>query len=105
MTVGYPGLTVGSDARELAAVVNRMNLGKLNCVGEVALLPNQASTAVPDSRVTPGSFIGLTPLTAEAAAELAGGALHVSARAGGSFTVSHANTAESDRRFAYLVIG
>lgn len=105
MTVGFPGLPIGSDPRELSAVVNRMNLGKLNCVGEVALQPNQNSTAVSDSRVTAGSFIGLTPLTAEAASELAAGTLHISERTGGGFTLSHSSTAQTQRRFAYLVIG
>jgi hypothetical protein len=105
VTIGFPGLPVGSDPRELAAVVNRMNLGKLNCVGEVTLQPNQAATTVLDSRVTSGSFIGLTPLSPEAAAELAGGMLHVSARASGSFTLGHSSIAETERKLAYLVIG
>src|SRR5690606_31561619 len=88
VTTGFPGLTVGSDPRDLAAVVNRMNLGRLNCVGEVTLRPDQTSTVVADSRVTAGSFVGLTPLSPEAAAELASGAVYVTARAQGSFTLA-----------------
>lgn len=105
MTVGFPGLAVGSDRRELAAVVNRMNLGKLNCVGEVTLQPNQTSTVVADSRATAGSFVGLSALSPQAAAELASGTLHVSAREHGSFTLTHASSAQGDRHLAYVIIG
>lgn len=105
MTTGFPALTVGGDPRELAAVVNRMNLGRLNCVGEVTLLPDQTSTVVADSRVTAGSFVGLTPLTAAAAAELASGAVYVAARAQGGFTLAHASSAGAARSFVYVIIG
>lgn len=105
MTTGFPGLTVGSDPRDLAAVVNRMNLGKLNCVGEVTLRPDQTSTVVADSRVTARSFVGLTPLSPEAAAELASGAVYVTARAQGSFTLAHASSAGAGRSFVYVIVG
>jgi hypothetical protein len=105
VTTGFPGAPEGSNARSLAAVVNRMNRGKLNCTGSVTLQPDQAGTTVTDSRATAGSFIGLTPLTANAAAEMAAGTLFVASRASGGFTLIHANSAQSDRSFAYVVIG
>ena len=105
MTTGFPGAAEGSDARGLAAIVNRMNLGKLNCTGTMTLQPGQAGTTVSDSRTTAGSFIGLAPLTANAAAEIAAGTLFVATRASGSFTLTHANSGLSDRSFAYVVIG
>jgi hypothetical protein len=45
------------------------------------------------------------PTTANAAAELGNGTLHVSARAKGSFTLTHANNAQPDRSFDYAMIG
>ena len=105
MTVGFPGAILGTDARGMAAIVNRLNLGKLNCTGTVVLAPDAASTTVADSRATAASFIGLSPLTANAAGEAAAGTLHVAARGSGSFTLAHANNAQGDRSFAYVIIG
>jgi hypothetical protein len=105
VTTGFPGAPEGSDARSLTAIVNRMNLGKLNCTGTVTLQPGQVGTTVSDTRVTAGSFIGLAPLTANAAAEMAAGALFVASRASGSFALAHANSGLIDRSFAYVVIG
>lgn len=105
MTVGFPGAPEGSDSRGLAAIVNRMNRGKLNCTGNVTLQPNQAGTVVLDSRATADSFIGLSPLTASAATEIATGMLFVASRATGSFELTHANSVQGDRSFAYVVIG
>jgi hypothetical protein len=105
MTSGFPGTVAGIDPRGLTSVVNRMNLGKLNCTGSLTLQPNQAGTTVADSRVTATSFIGLSPLSASAAAELAAGTLFVAARHNGSFELAHAHSAVADRDFAYLVIG
>jgi hypothetical protein len=103
---GFPGLPVrGADPRQVASVVNRLNLGKLNCVGTVTLAAGQASTTVTDSRADASSHIGLTPLTPDAAAEAAGGALHIADRGAGSFTIAHANNAQTDRIFSYLIIG
>lgn len=105
MTIGFPGAYAGSDVRTLATIVNRLNLGKFNCAGRVTLQPNQSGTIVLDSRATSDSFIGLSPLTAGAAAELASGTLFVATRANGSFELAHADSPLADRSFAYLVIG
>lgn len=105
MSRGFPGALEGEDARSLAVVINRMNLGKLNCTGTVTLRPHEINTQVMDSRATADSYIGLTPLTASAAAEMAGGLLHISARANGSFELTHLESPADDRRFVYLLIG
>jgi hypothetical protein len=105
MTPGFPGAALGTDARGLAAMLNRLNLAKMNCTGTVTLTPNEASTMVPDSRATADSFIGLSPLTANAAAEGADGALFVAAREKGGFTLTHASVTSADRTFVYVIIG
>ena len=103
---GFPGLPPGGgDLRQVAAIVNRMNLGKLNCTGELTLAFAQTSTTVSDPRAGTESVILLVPLTASAAAEQAAGGLYLSARANGGFVVSHADTAQTDRRFGYAIIG
>jgi hypothetical protein len=103
---GYLSLpTAGGDLRQVAAVVNRLNQGKLNCSGTVILAAGQSTTVVDDSRAGPDSFVGLAPLTADGASEIAGGALYVQSRGRGRFVLAHANSGSSDRIFAYLIIG
>jgi hypothetical protein len=106
MMAGFPALPVGGgEARQVAAVVNRLAQGKLNCTGSLTLAASAASTTIDDPRATAGSVILLMPTTANAAAELGNGTLHVSARAKGSFTLTHANNAQPDRSFDYAMIG
>jgi len=106
MSTGFPGLPVtGGDARQVAAVVNRLAQGKLNCSGAVTLATGAASTDVSDPRATAASIVLLMPTTANAAAELGNGTLYVSARAKGGFTLAHVNNAQGDRAFGYALIG
>lgn len=103
---GFPGLPFqGADSRQIAAVVNRINQGKINCTGEVTLAAGAPTTLVLDHRAGPGSHVSLMPLTASAAAELAAGTLHVAARDAGAFLLGHAASAAADRRFGYALIG
>lgn len=106
MSAGFPGLPVtGGDARQVAAVVNRLAQGKLNCSGSVTLAAGAASTAVSDPRATAASIVLLMPTTANAAAEMGNGTLYVAARAKGAFTLAHVNNAQADRAFGYTLIG
>jgi len=45
------------------------------------------------------------PMTANAAAEFGNGTLYVAARVKGAFTLAHANNAQADRTFGYVLIG
>ena len=90
---------------DIARVVNNAMQGKINAVGDVTLTANAASTTLTDARIGPNSFIYFMPRTANASAEIGAGAFYVSARTDGSATLTHANNAQSDRTFAYLVIG
>jgi hypothetical protein len=106
MTTGFPGLPVaGGEPRQVAAVVNRVVQGKLNCTGSVALAAGTTTTTVNDARATATSVVLLMPTTANAAVELGNGTLFVSARDKGSFTLTHANNAQIDRWFDFAVIG
>ncbi len=91
--------------RALASVINRINTGKINCTGTVTLTANAASTTVTDSRATAFSFIGLLPTTANAAAEYGAGTWRVATRQNGSFVITHANNAQTDRDFIYVILG
>lgn len=94
-------------SRRIYEVLQALRSGKTENVGEVTLTANAASTAVTDIRVSPQSVIVWHPRTANAAAEMAAGTMYVTDAnmANGSFTVTHANNAQTDRDFRYAVIG
>jgi len=96
-------------ARQISTVVNNVLRGKLNAVGGTAftLTANAGSTTLTDARLSIDSAVLFDPLTANAAAELAAGNMHVSAanRMNGSWTVAHANNAQTDRSFRYVILG
>lgn len=76
---------------------------------EVTLTANTATTVVTNAReaVTPDSVLRFDPLTANAAAELAAGTMYVltANRLAGSFTITHANNAQTDRTFRWIAAG
>ncbi len=72
--------------------------------GLVTLAANAASTVVTDPRVTATSIITFSPKTANASAEIGAGGMYVSAQvAGTGFTITHANNAQADRSFSYII--
>lgn len=90
-----------TDPRRLAIAINGIIDGRTDNYGSVTLTASTATTVVSEARVTDFSTINLTPVTANAAAELGAGGMYVSAKAIGSFTITHANNAQTDRTFDY----
>ena len=95
----------GGTPRETSQVVNNLLDGKSNNTGTFTCSASAATTAVTDFRAGKSSIILLMPQTANAAAEVGNGTIHVSTRAKQSFTVTHANNSQTDRTFGYVVIG
>lgn len=72
--------------------------------GLVTLRENETTTVVADTRVTATTIPTFEPKTANAAAETGGGTMYVSTQtAGTSFTITHANSAQTDRTFGYVL--
>ena len=91
--------------REIATALNQAIRGKLNAVGTVTLTANAATTTLIDERIGGDSWIGLMPLTANAAGALAN-IFNLSADiTKGQAVITHANVASTDRTFRYVVIG
>lgn len=87
------------------SVVGIMN-GKTNNVGTFTLTANQATSTITDKRLGEDSVILWVPMTANAAAEIGAGGMYVSTiTAGTSFVITHANNAQTDRDFRYVIIG
>lgn len=95
------------EGRRYYEVIQQLRKGKMECVGEVTLTANAASTTLTDTRISPQSVIVWHPTTANAATELYGGTLYITdANMGsGTATITHANNAQTDRSFRYAVIG
>ena len=77
----------------------------VNAFGRFTCDLNQATTTVVAVNCAPDSEVFLQAVTANAAAEVGAGTIYVSAKAQGSFTVTHANSATADRTFAYRIGG
>src|SRR5215510_7223445 len=104
MTVG----TLSAEERDLARivrVVRQLAEGRSNAVGTFTLAAGAASTVVTAPTCGAGSSVLVFPKTANAAAELGNGTMYIGAVANGSFTVTHANNAQTDRTFMYAAFG
>ncbi len=84
----------------LARAVNTLLKGGADVVGAFTLTAGATSTTVSDNLFESQMVPVLVPTSANAAGALA--TTYVSARAKGSFTLTHANAATVDRTFLYI---
>lgn len=94
-----------ADRRKINTAINQLAQGRSNAVGSVTLAANAATTTVAAGNCGAGSVVLLSPLTAHAAAEIGNGTIYVSAVASGTFTLAHANNAQTDRTFGFVAVG
>lgn len=87
----------------IAQALNGAIQGKTNNTGTLTLRANQTTTTVVDPRAGNISTILLSPRTANAAGATAN--TYVSSKLNGSFILTHANTAATDKTFDYTVTG
>ena len=94
----------GASERQVHQAIRELIDGGSNAVGTVTLTANVTTTTVTRSTIKRTGVVLLSPRTANAAAALATTHIAVAA-AGGGFTITHANNAQTDRTFGYVVIG
>lgn len=104
MTAYVPGITE-TDLKKIVLAIQQLAAGRSNAVGSVTLVAGSATTTVTTANCAPGSTPILTPASANAAAEVGDGTMHVSAVANGSFTITHANSGTAGRTFLYAILG
>ncbi len=94
-------------ARRIHDALFRARQGKLECLAEITLTANSATTTFTDIRLSNQCVVIFDPKTANAAAELHGGTMYVltANRGDGSWTITHANNAQTDREFQAAIIG
>jgi hypothetical protein len=90
-----------SEARIIAQAINWLLSGGANDKIEFTLTENSATTVLTDPRLGVGSVLLPMPLTANAAAALAG--MYPSVQATGTMTLTHANNAQADRSFRAII--
>lgn len=95
----------GETLRTLLFFVQQLIRGRSNATGTVTLTASATTTTVTRANNNANAAVFLMPRTANAAAELGNGTLYRSAIDGDGFTLTHANNAQTDRTFDYIVIG
>lgn len=91
--------------RKCAEVVNLAMNGKINTTGTVTLTANAATTTITDSRIGRTTKVFLVPTTANAANALATTYQTFPNASVESAVLNHANNAQTDRTFAYALLG
>jgi hypothetical protein len=84
-----------------------MSHGHNNSSGVFTLTASVATSTLTDDRIGFNSNIVLVPTTANAAAEIGNGTLYIaeSGRVNGSVVITHANNAQTDRTFRFIISG
>lgn len=104
MTAYVPG-TDEKDLKKIILSLQQLAAGRSNAVGTVTLTASVATTTVTTANCAVGSTPLFTATTSNAAAEFKNGTIYISAVANGSFTITHANNAQTDRTFLYAIVG
>lgn len=89
------------DIDDLERLVSELIRGRSNAQGSFTLTPGVAVTVVVHKNITPKSKIVFSPRTANAAASLS--VTYISNIQAESFTLTHANNAQTDRTFDYII--
>jgi hypothetical protein len=92
-----------TDQGKINRAIQQIEQGRLNVTGVCTLAAGTTATTVKAANCGAGSQPFLTPRTANAAAALA--TTFISTVANGSFTITHANNAQTDRTFGFACLG
>lgn len=100
--VPHPGET---ELRAIVMAIGQLAEGRSNAHGTVTLTANVTTTTVTAVTCGSGATPILTPTTANASAEFGNGTIYVGTVSNGSFIITHANSAQTDRIFKWAAIG
>jgi hypothetical protein len=102
---GNPPNSNEKDPFQIVRAIRNLFEGRRNTTGTVTLTQSVATTTVTHPNFGADSVPVLTPMHANAAAEIGNGTMYISTRAQGSFTITHANSATANRTFSYCFDG
>jgi hypothetical protein len=92
-----------TDPTKINRAIQQLEQGRLNVTGTCTLAAGATTTVVKAPNCGAGSQVLLMAKTADAAAALA--TTYISAVANGSFAITHANNAQTDRIFGFACLG
>lgn len=92
-----------TEPRVIVSALRQVIDGRTDNYGQITLTAGATSTSYSSPSISENSTIVLSPRSANAAAAV--GTTHVSAKANGSVTLTHANNAQTDRTFDLAWIG
>lgn len=98
-----PPLLPTEGDKEARRRINQILSGKTNNWGSITLTANSATTTLNDSRIGINTVVILQPTTANAAAALS--TLYPGTPGDKTVTLNHANNAQSDKTFLYVLVG
>ena len=104
MSVRTPG-RYEKELSQYSAAIEQIAQGRMNCTGTFTLAASATSTTVDAPNVAPGTIIVLMPQTADALAAAATTFVAPANISQGSFVVTHASAASTDRTFGFIGIG
>lgn len=90
---------------EFARAIRELFWGRSHGIGTVTLRANETTTVVTHPNCGLDSVVSLSPKTAHAATALATTYILASNVTVGQFTITHANTADVDKTFAFALRG
>lgn len=99
----YKGLPRSAPTEAIVDAINQLMLGRLNARTDVTLSTG-TTTTLTDSRIGPGSYIGMMPQTASAMKALTTG-FYINSRTKGSASITHTSFTNTDQTFTALIIG
>jgi hypothetical protein len=88
----------------VAGALYDLALGRFDCLGTVTLAAGATSTNKSVAGVQAGDLVFLFPQSANAAAAVTTTYVNPASTIKGRFTVTHSNTATTDRSFSYLFV-
>ncbi|SAL39231.1 hypothetical protein AWB69_03871 [Caballeronia udeis] len=89
--------------QKISEWAKEVNQGHIKNVGNVTLAASTSTTFVSDARVGAQSFVKLMPMTANALSAIP--TVYVSSTGRENFTLTHGNSASTDKTFRYCVLG
>lgn len=98
-----PPILEDTNSYEFKTWLSDLWRSEVESAGSVTLTANSATTVVSDAKVSQQSRIFFFPTTANGAAEIGAGGMYVSSKGDKTFTITHANNAQNDRTFDYVV--
>lgn len=102
--VQVPGRN-NTDLTKINQAIEQIDQGRLNCSGTFTLAASATTTSVDAPTVAPGTSISFSAMTADAATAFATTFILAANVFAGSFIVSHASGASTDRTFSWIAIG